>query len=88
MRLVVLRQIPLITEYLTRFLVKSFALAHMEVCCTSSNRKVLNGMVLSKTMRYDGRVLLILTHLDFFLIEPYIKTSIGLLELGNVEVVY
>ena len=39
-------------------------------------------------MRDDGRVLLVLTHLDLLLVEPYVKTSIGLLKLGNVKVVY
>ena len=88
MRLVVFGQLPLVAEYLTRVLVQPLALADMEMGSTASDGKVLNGMVLTKTMRDDGRVLLVLTHLDLLLVEPYVKTSIGLLKLGNIKIVY
>ena len=88
MRLVVFGQLPLVAEYLASVLVKPLALAGMEIGGTAPDGKVLNGMVLSKTMGYDRRVLLVLTHLDLLLVKPDVKTSVGFLKHGNIKVVY
>jgi hypothetical protein len=88
MRLVVFGQLPLVAEYLTAILVKPLTLANMQVGGTTTNREVLNGMILSKAMGYDRGVLLVLTQLDLLLVKPYIETKVSLLKLGNVKVVY
>ena len=88
MGFIVFGQLPLVTEYFSCILVKPLALAHMEVGRTTTNRKVLNGMILSKTMGYDRGVLLVLTKQDLLLVKPDVETKVCLLKLGNIKVVY
>jgi len=60
----------------------------MQVSGTTTNRKVLNGMILTKNMGYDRGILLVLTHLDLLLVKPDVETKGRLLKLGNIKVVY
>ena len=88
MRLIVLGQLPPVAEYLAGVLVKPLALANMKVGGTATDWKILDGAVFAETMGYDRGVLLVLTHLDLLLVKPYVKTKVGLLKIGNIEVVY
>ena len=43
---------------------------------------------ITETMRDDGRVLLVLTHLNLLLVKVDVETSVSLLKPDNVKVVY
>lgn len=88
MRLVVLGQLPLVAEYLTRVLVEPLTLAHMQIGGTATDREVLHSAVLAETVGYDRGVFLVLTHLDLLLVKPDVEAKVSLFKIDNVEFVY
>ena len=76
-RAVELGYVPLITEYLAGGFVQPLALAHMEVCCTSTYRIILYGVVISKTVGDDVFIVLVFAKLLLLLVKPYIEACVA-----------
>ena len=83
-----IRDVPVITEYLTGSFVKPLALAHMQVCGSSTYRIILYGAVIAKSVWDYIFIVLVFTKLLFLLIKPYVEAGIAFFKSFNVEVVY
>ena len=59
----------------------------MKISGTASYRKVLDGVIITKTIRYYRLVLLILSELNFLLVKPNVKTGVGLLKMINIKII-
>ena len=68
-------------------MVEPFTLTHMKICGTSPYRKVLYRMVIPKTICYYRLVFLVLSELNFLLVKPNVKTSVGLLKMIDIKIV-
>ena len=59
----------------------------MQIGGTPTDGKVLNDTVLAEPIRYHGTFVLVITRHDLLLVKIDVETGLGLLKIGNVEVV-